>query len=51
VAITPVGFVGFIATPVWTLAASIALYLRWNAPPTGPATTPTAPATSPESPA
>ena len=51
VAITPVGFVGFIAAPVWTLAVSIALYRRWNAPPTGPATTPTAPATSPESPA
>lgn len=51
VAITPIGFVGFIASPVWTLAASIALYRRWNAPPTAPPTTPTAPATSPESPA
>jgi hypothetical protein len=51
VAITPIGFVGFIASPVWVLAVSIALYRRWNAPPTGPATTPTAPATSPGSPA
>ena len=51
VAITPVGFVGFVAAPVWTLAASIALYRRWNVPPTAPPTTPTAPATSPGSPA
>jgi hypothetical protein len=44
VAITPIGFVGFIATPVWTLGASIALYRRWNAPPTAPATSPVSPA-------
>ena len=51
VSITPVGFFGFIAAPVWTLAVSIALYRRWNAPPSAPPTTPTAPATSPGSPA
>jgi hypothetical protein len=44
VAITPVGFVGFIAAPVWVLAASIALYRRWNARPTTPATSPESPA-------
>jgi hypothetical protein len=40
--ITPVGFFGFIATPLWVLAVSIALYLTWRAP--------TTPATSPGSP-
>jgi len=44
VAITPIGFAGFIAAPVWVLAASIALYRRWNAPPTAPATSPGSPA-------
>lgn len=44
VAITPAGFIGFIATPLWTLAVSIALYRKWNAPPTTPATSPGSPA-------
>jgi hypothetical protein len=40
VSITPVGFVGFIATPVWILAVSIALYRKQGAvapPPAAPA--------------
>jgi hypothetical protein len=46
VAITPIGFVGFIASPLWVLAVSIALYRKQGAapPPTPPPAAPAAPA-------
>jgi hypothetical protein len=46
VSITPAGFFGFVASFLWVLAVSVALYLKQGA-----ATPPTAPATSPGSPA
>jgi hypothetical protein len=44
VSITPAGFFGFVASFLWILAVSIALYRRWTAPPTAPATSPGSPA-------
>ena len=47
VSLTPVGFFGFVATPVWVLVVSIVLFRRGDAAPPAP----TAPVTSPGSPA
>jgi hypothetical protein len=40
--LTPVGFFGFVATPVWVLIVSIVLYRRAAAAPTQPAPSPPA---------
>jgi hypothetical protein len=44
VSISPIGFFGFIASILWILAVSIALYRKSSAPPSAPATSPGSPA-------